>query len=171
MLWLNLLSSGLEVLEKFGREKRGERAGVLSAWQQTLPQGAAFWVTATTKRWLGDDFWEELKSLCGWFEGGETAVLIWAWGTLSKHCWNGVVHLKLCCLDKTVFRFLILLIFSKLWLSEMTWQVFPITVGPTSTWHHQCKLKGNAAEYQNWQHLLCLRRDAILHLRMNSFKA
>ena len=39
--------------------------------------------------------------------------------------------------------FLILLIFSELWLSKMTWQIFPITVGLTSTQLQQCKLKGN----------------------------
>lgn len=90
------------------------------------------------------------------------AVLILALGKLSKHCQNRAVHLKLCCLDKSVFHFLILLIFSKLWLSKMTWQVFLITGGPASTW--LCQLKQNAQKYTGWE-IVCAANRVMLVLQ------
>lgn len=108
--------------------------------------------------------WEKEKSkkkkkpVCGSF--ADSSADFGPGGTLSKHGQNRVVHLKLLLFGQNCVLFLILLIFSKLWLSEMTWQVFTITVGLASTRHHRCNLKGNTAEFHHSQQLLILWQDS-----------
>ena len=71
--------------------------------------------------------------LCCSFAGGPTAELILAQGDFVQTLLEQGRPFEALPFGQNCVLFLILLIFSKLWLSKMTWQVFPVTVGPDST--------------------------------------
>lgn len=71
--------------------------------------------------------------LCSSFAGGQTAELILAQGDFVQTLLEQGRPFEALPFGQNCVLFLILLIFSKLWLSKMTWQVFPVTVGPEST--------------------------------------
>lgn len=130
-----------------------------SWWSQSAvvfsrePRGARFQLRSPTKRHSLETSPRNTKKkkkrrgfLCCSFAGGQTAELILAQGDFVQTLLEQGRPFEALPFGQNCVLFLILLIFSKLWLSKMTWQVFPVTVGPESTWHHQRNLKGNAAQ-------------------------